>query len=143
MTEITSSVDIPASPSTVWDVLTDVDAYSAWNTLLRVSGDYVVGETVDARLSVPGLPTVSFAPTIVTVDPDREITWRSTLFGHAAEHTFRIEPAPDGTTTFVQHETIDGPLAAPVVGRLDRRLERGFEQMNVGLRRRAIELDGH
>jgi len=139
MTEITSTVDIPAPPSTVWDVLMDVDAYSTWNTLLRVSGDFVVGRTVNARISVPGLPRMSFSPEIVTVDPERELTWRSALFGHAAEHTFRLEPVADGTR-FVQHESIDGPFAAPVVGRLDRRLKRGFEQMNVGLRRRAVEL---
>ncbi|WP_276271928.1 SRPBCC domain-containing protein [Haloarcula litorea] len=140
MPEISASVEVPAPPAVVWEVLTDTDAYPRWNTLLTVSGDLEAGETVAARLSVPGLPTVSFSPTITAVEPERELRWESSLLGFDAEHVFRLEPTDDGGTRFVQTETVDGPLAGRVVGRLDRRLRRGFEQMNVGLRRRATEL---
>ncbi|MBV0922823.1 SRPBCC domain-containing protein [Halomicroarcula limicola] len=139
MTEIAAGIDVPATPATVWEVLTDVSAYRRWNTLLSVRGEFAVGETVDARLSVPGLPTVSFAPEITVVDPRRELSWRSTLFGVDAEHRFPLEPTAGGCR-FVQRETVDGPLAARLADRFDRRLVRGFEQMNVGLRRRATEL---
>ncbi|WP_254271071.1 SRPBCC domain-containing protein [Haloarcula marina] len=140
MPEVTATVDVSAPPTVVWAVLTDVAAYPQWNTLLSVDGEYAVGERVSARLSVPGLPTVSFAPEITVVDPRRELRWRSSLFGHDAEHSFRLDELADGGTRFVQHEVIDGPLAGPVVGAMERRIRRGFEQMNVGLRRRAAEL---
>ncbi|MBX0294299.1 SRPBCC domain-containing protein [Haloarcula nitratireducens] len=140
MTEVATAIDVPATPATVWDVLTDVSAYPRWNTLLSVRGEFAVGETVDARLSVPGLPTVSFSPEVTVVDPQRELSWQSTLFGVDAEHRFLLEPTTGGDCRFVQRETVDGPLAARLVDRFDRRLVRGFEQMNVGLRRRATEL---
>lgn len=138
MPDLVASIDVPAPPGTVWAVLLDTDRYPAWNTTLRVRGEYAVGESVRATLSVPGLPRISFSPTVVELEPERELRWQSRLFGHEAEHTFRLEPLADGGTRFVQTETFDGPLAGPVVGRLDRRLRRGFEQLNVGLRREAV-----
>ena len=141
MSEITASVEIPAPPSVVWDVLTDFEAYPRWNTLLAISGDVAVGETPAARLSMPGLPTVPFSPEITAVDPERALRWQSSLFGVNAAHAFLLEPT-DGGTRFVQAEQFSGPMAAPVVGRLERRIRRGFEQMNVGLRRRTLEIQG-
>ncbi|MFC7028239.1 SRPBCC family protein [Halomicroarcula sp. GCM10025710] len=38
MREPSASIDVPAPPATVWEVLTDVAAYPRWNTLLRVRG---------------------------------------------------------------------------------------------------------
>ena len=139
MTEVSVAVDIPAAPAIVWSVLTDTDAYPQWNTLLSVGGEFVVGETVAVRLSIPGLPTVPISPEITAVDPERALRWRSRLFGIEAEHAFLLEPLEDGGTRFVQTEQFSGAMAGPVVGRFERRIRRGFEQMNVGLRRRAVE----
>jgi len=139
MTEVTADIDVPATPAIVWRVLTDIEAYSQWNTLLSVTGTLAVGNTVSARLSMPGLPTVPLAPEITAVEPERALRWRSSLFGVEAEHAFLLEPIDDGTR-FIQQEQFSGAVAGPVVTRLERRIRRGFEQMNVGLRRRAIEL---
>ncbi|WP_324758059.1 SRPBCC domain-containing protein [Haloarcula montana] len=143
MRELSVSVDIPVPPETVWRVLTDTSAYPQWNTLLRIDGEMSPGQTVDAQLSVPGLPTVSFSPEILTVDPGRELRWRSGFLGVSAEHAFLLEPIDGGSgTRFTQYEEISGPLTARVVDRLARRLRRGFEQMNVGLRRYAVTVAG-
>lgn len=139
MPDVTAEIDVPVAPAIVWDVLTDVESYSQWNTLLSVTGTFRVGTTVTARLSMPGLPTVPLRPEITAVEPEQALRWRSELFGISAEHAFLLEPIADGTR-FVQTETFEGALVGPVVGRLERRIRRGFEQMNVGLRRRAIEL---
>jgi hypothetical protein len=140
MTEVSVAIDVPAAPDIVWQVLTDVEAYPQWNTLLSVDGDLVVGARPAVRLSIPGLPTVPISPEISAVDPERALRWRSRLFGVEADHAFLLEPLDDGGTRFVQTEEFSGAIAEPVVTRLERRIRRGFEQMNVGLRRRAIEL---
>ena len=141
MTEVSVSVDVPAAPETVWSVLTDTDAYPQWNTLLSVRGEFAVGETVAVRLSVPGLPTVPISPEITVVEPERALRWRSRLFGIEADHAFLLEPLDDGGTRFVQTERFSGAMAGPVLNQFERRIRRGFEQMNVGLRRRAVELE--
>ena len=141
MHEVSSGIDIPASPSTVWTVLTDVDAYPTWNTQRRGRGDLTREGTVAARLSIPGLPTKPFRPTVTSVVPDVELRWETTLFGLDARHAFLLDPLEDGNATrFVQREQIDGRFADRFVGGLERRMRRGFEQMNVGLERRATEL---
>jgi len=142
MPEVSVSVDIPAPPETVWAVLTDTEAYPQWNTLLSVQGEFAVGETVTVWLSMPGLPTIPISPEITAVEPRRALRWRSRLFGIEAEHAFLLEPLTDGGTRFVQTERFSGAVAGPVVGRFERRIRRGFEQMNVGLSRRAVELAG-
>jgi hypothetical protein len=139
MPEISASVEIPAQPAIVWEVLTDLEEYSRWNTLLRLTGELAEGNTVSARLAVPGLPTVRFSPEITDIEPERALRWRSILFGVTADHAFVLEPTETGTR-FVQREQFSGRLAGPVVGQLERRIRRGFEQMNVGLRRRAVEI---
>jgi len=140
MTEVTEAIDVPVAPETVWEVLTDLDAYPQWNTLLSISGRLSVGETLSVRLSMPGLPTVPLAPEITAVEPERALRWRSQLFGVRAEHAFLLEPQVEGGTRFVQTEQFQGRVAGPVVTRLERRIRRGFEQMNVGLRRQAVAL---
>ncbi|MDS0258924.1 SRPBCC domain-containing protein [Haloarcula sp. S1CR25-12] len=140
MTEVSVAIDVPAPPELIWRVLTDTDAYPRWNTLLSVRGDLAVGERPAVRLSIPGLPTVPISPEITAVDPERALRWRSRLFGIEADHAFLLEPLDDGGTRFVQTEQFSGVVAGPVVDRLERHIRRGFEQMNVGLRRRAVEL---
>src|SRR6056297_1221765 len=81
MPEISEAIEVPASPTTVWAVLTEIDAYAPWNTLLSVRGDLSVGERVDVRLSMPGLPTVPLSPEITSVEPERALRLRSRLFG--------------------------------------------------------------
>ncbi len=141
MTEVSVSINIPAAPAAVWSVLTDTDAYSQWNTLLSVRGELAVGETVTVWLSTPGLPTVPLSPEITAVEPEQALRWRSRLFGIRAEHAFLLKRLDDGSTQFVQTEQFSGAMVAPVLDRFERRIRRGFEQMNVSLRRRVIELD--
>ncbi|MFC6757868.1 MULTISPECIES: SRPBCC domain-containing protein [Haloarcula] len=140
MPEVSVSVEIPAAPETVWSVLTDTEAYPQWNTLLSVRGEFTVGETVAVWLSIPGLPSVPIAPEITAVEPERALRWRSRLFGVEADHAFLLEPLEGGGTRFVQTEQFSGAMAGPVLARFERRIRRGFEQMNVGLSRRAREL---
>lgn len=140
MPEVSVSVEVPAAPETVWSVVTDIDSYPQWNTLLSVRGEFAVGETVTVWLSIPGLPTVLISPEITVVEPERALRWRSRLFGIEADHAFLLEPLDDGGTRFVQTEQFSGAMAGPVLTRFERRIRRGFEQMNVGLCRRAREL---
>jgi hypothetical protein len=57
--ELTTSVDIDASPERVWQVLTDLPAYAEWNPFItEADGAVVVGE----RLTVRVPPVNAFVP---------------------------------------------------------------------------------
>jgi uncharacterized protein YndB with AHSA1/START domain len=73
--ELTTFVDIDATPERVWQVLTDLPAYAEWNPFItEAEGAFVVGE----RLSVHVPPVNAFVqpklrPTVVEVEPVRRL----------------------------------------------------------------------
>lgn len=100
------------------------------------------GRGADRILRLPGLPAIHTCPRILTIEPERELCWRTRLPGLAATHTFRLDDSTDtdDRTRFVQTERFEGPLADPILERFERASRRGCHQMNIGLRRRAERL---
>jgi hypothetical protein len=144
--ELSEAITINADPGTVWSVLVDTDAYRAWNPLIRYDGPVREGARPRVRLSLPGLPAIYTRPRVLSVVPERELRWRTRLPGLTATHTFRLRGGAGGAggaddegprTRFVQTERFEGTFADPVVTRFERASSRGFEQLNLGLKRRA------
>lgn len=142
--EIFTTIDIEASPETVWSVLTDFAAYDAWNPQTRITGTAEAGE----RLVVaPGpeagrMPT--FKPRVIRADPPAELRW----LGHLSirglfdgEHVFIIEDLGDGRSRLVQSETFGGLLARPLLRLVGDATEQGFEAVNEALKTRAEGMD--
>jgi hypothetical protein len=138
--EIFTTIDIDASPETVWAVLTDFDAYGEWNPRMRITGAAETGErlVVAPGPDAAGMPT--FRPRVLRADPPRELRW----FGHLyvrglfdGEHAFAIEALDDGRTRFTQSETFGGLLARPLLRLYGDDTEAGFAAVNAALKARA------
>lgn len=140
MRTVAHAIDIPASPATVWQVLTRTDRYHEWNPfMIGLSGRLAVGERLTVTIR-PGRRTMTFRPTVLAVEDGTLIRWRGTagvsgIFD--GEHELRLEPGPDGGTRFVQREAFSG-LAVPVMRRVLDDTEAGFAAMNAALRDRAV-----
>ena len=142
MTHIVSTVDISASPTRVWAILTDFAAYPLWNPFIR---SLVGGQRPGGRLRVTAQPEggspMSFKPTLLVFDPERELRWKGRLGLPGlfdGEHYFELaEPAP-GRVRLIHGERFSG-LLVPVVfrGAMRQGIERGFNAMNQALKRRA------
>jgi len=132
---------VEAPPAVVWDVLVDVASYPEWNPVLRVRGEIAEGERLWALLLDRDLPPAPFRPVVTRVDPGRELRWRTEfpLGTVTAEHTFRVEPAPEGAR-FVQSEQFEGSLVDPVLRRLSDTVRRSFDRMNEAMAVRAPRL---
>jgi hypothetical protein len=144
MRELLSEIEIAAPPERVWEVLTDFDAYPEWNPFMRsVLGSGETGSRVTVRIEPPGARGMTFKPTILTAEPQRELRWLGRLFVPGlfdGEHRLAIEPLDDGRSRFVQSERFTGLL----VGLFAKTLaatQRGFEQMNLALKRRVEETE--
>jgi hypothetical protein len=137
--ELTSQIEIEAPPERVWAVLTDLDAYPDWNPfIVRIGGELSVGSRLEVRIAPPGGRAMTFKPTVRVVEPNRELAWLGRflvprLFD--GEHHLRLDPL-DGGTRFTQSERFSG-LLVPVTGGILDKTQRGFEQMNAALKRRA------
>jgi hypothetical protein len=138
---IRSAIEIRAPLDVVWRVLTDFDAYPAWNPHIRsVAGKPRVGGRLGIHTRPPGGRTVVMRPIVLTWTPPHELRWRATFMSRAlfsGEHGFRVEELAPGRVRFSQDETFAG-LLVPLYARARLASTRlGFAQMNEALRVRA------
>ena len=124
----------------MWAQLTDTAGYGEWNPFLRrVSGELREGARLVVDITPPGGRAMTFKPTVLSADAERELRWLGRLGVPGifdGEHSFRLERLADGGTRFVQAERFRGVF----VGLFGATLEKtrlGFEQMNQALKQRA------
>ena len=141
MKEIHTEIEINAPAEKVWRVLTDFAAYPEWNPFVRrVEGEVSVGARLHVYIQPSGGKGMSFRPTVLVADPNRELRWLGHLWLPGlfdGEHSFSIEPLDEGRVRFVQRERFGGLLLPLLSKMLDGDTRRGFEEMNRALKLRA------
>jgi len=142
MKQITSQIEISASPDQVWQVLVDFAAYPKWNPFMRrAEGELRAG----GRLKVHFKPSkgmgMTIKLTVLKAEPGRELRWIGHLLMAGlfnGEHYFTIESLKEGRVRFVQGEVFTGvlvPLMAAMGGMKNTLLS--FGEMNAALKERA------
>ena len=141
MKEIRTEIDIEASAGRVWNSLTDFPAFPEWNPFIRrISGEPKVGTKLEVFMQSSGTRGMTFRPTVMKVERDRELRWLGRLAVPGlfdGEHIFEIEEPAAKRVHFVQRERFRGLLVPLLARSLDRDTKRGFEEMNRALRTRA------
>jgi hypothetical protein len=135
---IHTEIAIGAPAQRVWDILTAFDGWPQWNPFARVTGRLAVGERLEVEIKPPGRSPMTFRPTIVKLEPGRELRW----LGHLGfrglfdgEHGFRVIPE--------QFETFRGLLVAPILSRVEAQTRVGFQAMNRALKSKAEAAQGN
>lgn len=141
MQEIHSNIDINASASLVWAILTDFGSYKRWNPFIRtILGKPSNGNALRVTFQRQGRAPTSTTSTLTYLREPRELRWSQRRLApglYTTEHRFRIESLPAGGVRFHQTEQIQG-LFASLVGRGSQRAtEEGFHAMNHALKSRA------
>jgi hypothetical protein len=141
MREISTEIEIAASPARAWDVLTRFDAFPEWSPFIRkVSGELREGARLEVFIQPPGRRGMTFRPVLVRVRPLQELRWLGRLWlprVFDAEHAFTIEDLGGDRVRFVQRERFRGALVPLLWWSLERDIRRGFEDMNRALKRRV------
>ncbi len=139
MRRIATAVDIDATALAVWGILTDFPAYPEWNPFIRcIEGEPKVGAKLHVTIQPPGHKAMTFRPTVVVAEPDRELRWLGRVLMPGifdGEHAFIIEDKA-GDCRLRQEETFRG-LLVPLFGGMLADTERGFAALNTALKRRA------
>jgi hypothetical protein len=141
MKELRSEIEIEASAERVWQLLTDFAHFPQWNPFIRrASGNVKLGERLDVYMQPSGANGMTFRPTVLKAEPNRELRW----IGHLlipglfdGEHIFNIESLGTNRVLFVQREIFTGLLVPLFAKQLDTDTQRGFEEMNRALKIRA------
>ena len=141
MKTLHTDIEIDASAERVWDTLADVAAYPTWNPFIpSLVGTLVPGARLEVRLAPPGGRPMTFRPTVLVAERNRELRWLGRLLLPGlfdGEHRFAIEPLGPGRVRFVQQERFTGLLVPLFARSLDRHTRAGFEAMNAALKARA------
>jgi hypothetical protein len=140
MREIRREIEIDAPASAVWAVVTDFGSYPDWNPFIRtIKGDLRQGTRLKVQIEPPGGRAMVFKPTVVLVEPERELRWIGRVLVPGifdGQHSLRIDPIDEGRSRFTQAERIGG-LTVGAFGGLLRKTAVGFEKMNAALKARA------
>ena len=141
MLQLHTVIDINASVEQVWRVLTDFSAYREWNPfIVSISGEIRPGARLKVRVQPPGGRGMTFRPTVLVADRNRELRWLGRLLFPGifeGEHAFQITRLEKDRVHLVQRETFRG-LLVPLLRRLlNGHTRAGFEAMNRALKERA------
>jgi len=132
-----ATVEIQASPESIWAILIDGPGYQSWDSgMERVEGRIAPGEKITVRPSAN--PGRAFPVKVTEFDPGRRMTWSGgmPLGLFKGVRTFTLAPGTDGTTRFTMREEYTGPLL-PMIWRSMPDLGPSFRQFANGLKRRA------
>jgi hypothetical protein len=138
---IRTEIVIHATPAEVWNVLTDFNRYPEWNPFITsLKGVSTKGEKLVARMEPPNGSAMTFRPTVLIANRNKELRWLGHLLFPGlfdGEHIFELYENTDGTTTFVQREEFTGILVPLFSKMLDTKTLAGFEFMNKQLKQRV------
>lgn len=136
-----SEIVIKATPDKVWKVFTDFAAYPSWNLFVQsFKGRPQKGGHIEVLLHLPGGKPMTFKPTVLQYEKNRELRWIGKLFIPClfdGEHTFTLTDNGDGTTTFQQYEHFRGMLIPFMKKMLEVNTLDGFRLMNEALKARV------
>lgn len=139
MKTLHTEIGIDAKSDIVWNVLSDLNGWEAWNPVIKAQGALKLGEAIDISLAAPGGDPMELKPVITQLDEGREFRWtvRKFLGLFKAEHGFRIVPEDKGRCRFEHFETFSGPLGTAAFANQEKLLKTGFEVVNRMLKREA------
>src|SRR6266702_7457915 len=99
--EVSTTIEIAATPENVWAVLADLASYPKWHPMyLAVSGQLAAGSTLTITSTHPTSGrTMTAKVKVLTAEPDTELRWVSKLLGLTiSEREFRLSSTTDGTS---------------------------------------------
>lgn len=142
MITIETQITVEASPTKIWGILTDFSAMSAWNPFIRtISGSLAPGESLSVRIAPPGQAAMTFEPTVLVSEPERELRWVGAVMARwifAGEHYFVLDRIGPCATRLTHGERFSGILAPLIMrGPMLAATKQGFAAMNAQLKIRA------
>lgn len=141
MRNIKTEISINASPTEVWNILLDHEAYPDWNPFIKkISGPPQPGENLLVNIQPPDSKAMEFKPLVLVNEKEKEFRWVGKLFVKGifdGEHYFLLESVGPNETIFTQGENFTGILSGLLMKMIGKNTLRGFESMNDALKKKA------
>ena len=80
MKNIQTEIVINADITKVWDVLMNFKSYPTWNPFVTsIRGEPKLGNRLTVSINPPGGKGMTFKPTILSLDANKEFRWKGKL----------------------------------------------------------------
>lgn len=139
MQTITTEIEISATPSKVWNIITDINKWHEWSPIINASvGDVSVGSTLSITMmsKEEGKDGPKYSPKIIKLDEPNYFHWRAHMvagFIFTNDKIFELEETSSGTK--VTHtETFKGILAPLFRGMMKKGVTPMLNSMNEALK---------
>jgi len=143
--ELRTEIILNAPAEKIWEVLTNLSAYSAWNPfIVKASGKIIEGERLNNTLMNNGKP-MTFKPQVTAVAENKRFEWLGTALmgGFKGRHYFELEDAGKSRTKLIHGEHFSGFLSGLIFPLLRKNTLSGFMAMNRALQSRLESLEAH
>jgi hypothetical protein len=143
MKHLQTEIIIDAPAEEIWTQLMDFDAYHQWNPFIQSivsSGDLAVGNRITAVIKPGDKKAQTFKPVVKALEPNKELRWlgSASIKGiFDGEHYFILEEMAPNQTRFLHGERFSGILVGLVMRMIGDDTLKGFEAMNVALKKRC------
>ena len=113
------------------------DSYPTWNPFITsISGEQKLGSRLTVSINPPGGKGMTFKPTILSLDANKEFRWKGKLGINGifdGEHYFILESVDKDITKFIHGEKFSG-LLVPFVRKMLDKTQKGFQLMNESIK---------
>ncbi|NOT76098.1 MAG: SRPBCC domain-containing protein [Cyclobacteriaceae bacterium] len=127
--ETSVMIEIQASPSVIWKLLTEAENYPKWNsTIVSIEGKIAKGEKIKLKSTLDTKRT--FSLTVKEFESEKRLVWGD----GQGNREYTIQSSGNGKATFTMDEKIGGlmfPLYASYIPPFDQ----SFEQFAADLKR--------
>jgi len=137
---INHTLTVNAPTETVWNVISDLDAYGEWNPFV-VACDSTLEVNSPINMQVKLVPFFAFPQkeTILSHDPSHQLSYGISLpfnaLSSVRSHTVQV--LSPGVTEYKSTFELSGWLSPLVKWMLQSRLKKGFDGMAEGLQERS------
>lgn len=133
---ISTSIQINADLTTVWNTFTQFDDYPNWNSFIKsVKGNVREGAKINTEID-----GAKFKPRVLSFKEEKELVWigKPLVPGvFEGKHSFRFEGNTDGTTTFYHEEHFFGIMVPFMKKYLRGKATEGFKHWNETLKEKS------
>ena len=139
--EVSTTIEIAATPENVWAVLADLANYAKWHPVyLGVTGQLAAGSMLTITTTHPASGRAMTARVkVLTAEPNTELRWVSKLAGVTiSERIFQLSPFAGGTA-LVQAASYRGlgRSGNRVMNKTVTRIEDTFATINQAIKQQA------
>jgi hypothetical protein len=137
-TDISSTIEIAATPERVWAVLTDFAGYPAWNPVFcEASGELAVGSHITLKTIQPRNDRIMTVKVkVVAARPAAELRWESRVLGvSSSKRSFIL--SPDGHRTQLTQTGSYQGLFTSFSAKVISRIRTNFDAINEAVKEQA------